>query len=164
MVLFFISVVSFCKQTEKDCCLCSSFRYHAPCLIDLKTGELVELDLYAPHPTKVAELAEQQPQTGTLSFIRFADVTGTKLADSNVITLNIPVSEKTPKPELCRTCRKQLCDLFVSRYVLADLYDAVHKKLIPIPLDMSMELRCYKIFASKEENGVLKVTVQGTLH
>lgn len=31
-------------EEQKDCCLCNSFRFHAPCLVDLATGEMVELD------------------------------------------------------------------------------------------------------------------------
>ena len=30
-------------KVEKECCLCSSFRYHAPCLIDLETGKLIHI-------------------------------------------------------------------------------------------------------------------------
>ena len=33
----------FLALESKECCLCSSFRYHAPCLVDLKTGEMIEL-------------------------------------------------------------------------------------------------------------------------
>ena len=55
-------------QGNKECCLCSSFRYHAPCLIDLETGKLIELDLYFPHESLVAELADPQPERGIFFF------------------------------------------------------------------------------------------------
>lgn len=61
VVVLIVGAVWCFSQERKDCCLCSSFRYHAPCLVDLQTGDLLELDLYLPHPTKVAELAEFQP-------------------------------------------------------------------------------------------------------
>lgn len=64
----------FLKLGNKECCLCSSFRYHAPCLIDLKTGELIELRLYEDHPTLVAELSEKQSHNGTFSFVRLNGV------------------------------------------------------------------------------------------
>ena len=55
---------------QKECCLCSSFRYHTPCLIDLETGKMIELDLYFPHESLVAELADPQPERGTFSFVK----------------------------------------------------------------------------------------------
>ena len=62
VALVFISIASP-NQEQKDCCLCDSFRFHAPCLIDLEKGDLIELDLYFPHETKVGELAEVQTDT-----------------------------------------------------------------------------------------------------
>ena len=67
IVIAATAILLFTKE-EKECCLCSSFRYHAPCLIDLETGEMIELDLYFPHETLVAELADPQPEMGTFSF------------------------------------------------------------------------------------------------
>ena len=53
-----MALIGCAAQEQKDCCLCDSFRYHAPCLIDLETGEMIELDLYFLHETKVAELSD----------------------------------------------------------------------------------------------------------
>ena len=80
---------------EKKCCLCSSFRHHAPCLIDLETGEMIELDLYFPHPTLVAELSGFQPEQGTFSFVCLGNVVGTKLTDSKTIEIHIPNDKDT---------------------------------------------------------------------
>ena len=93
---------------EKDCCLCNSFRYHAPCLIDLETGKMIELDLYFPHETKVAELADPQPEMETFSFVSIGNVSGTKLTDSKVIEFGVPVADKTNIPALCKDCRELL--------------------------------------------------------
>lgn len=82
VVVLIGAAVWYFSQEQKECCLCSSFRFHAPCLVDLETGEMIELDLYFPHETKVAELADPQPEMGTFSFVRLGDVTGTKLTDS----------------------------------------------------------------------------------
>lgn len=53
-----ITTTIIANQEEQNCCLCNSLRYHAPCLIDLETGNLIELDLYCSHHTLVAELAD----------------------------------------------------------------------------------------------------------
>lgn len=160
VVVLIIGAVWYFSLEQKGCCLCSSFRYHAPCLIDLETGEMIELDLYFPHETKVAELADPQPEMGTFSFVSLGDVKGTKLTDSKTIELDIP-TESITNPALCKSCRKQLGGLVVGRYVLADLYNSEDKVLIPINQDLFMDLRCYHITAQREDD-VLKLIVQGT--
>ena len=162
VVILIIGAVWYFFQEQKECCLCSSFRFHAPCLVDLETGEMIELDLYFPHPTKVAELADPQPKMETFSFVILGDVKGTKLTDSKNIELDIP-TDRTTNPALCRSCRKQLDGLLVGRYVLADLYDMEEKTLIPIDRSLSMVLRCYEITSNKAEDGMLNVIIQGIL-
>lgn len=162
VVVLFVAAGWYFARKQKDCCLCSSFRYHAPCLVDLVTGKIIELDLYFPHETKVAELADLQPEMGTLSFVSLGNVKGTKLTNSKTIELNVPISEKTINPALCRSCRKQLSGLIVGRYVLADLYNSEDKVIIPIKQALSLDLRCYNITA-QSEGDVLKVIIQGIL-
>lgn len=163
VVILIVGAVWYLSQEQKECCLCSSFRYHAPCLLDLETGEMIELDLYFPHPTKVAEIAAPQPKMETFSFVVLGDVKGTKLTDSKIIELDVPVSEKTTNPALCQNCRKQLDGLLVGRYVLADLYNMEEKTLIPIDKSLSMVLRCYEITSNKGEDGKLNIVIQGIL-
>ena len=154
VVVLIIGAVWYFSKEQKDCCLCNSFRFHAPCLIDLETGEMIELDLYFPHPTKVAELADPQPEMSTFSFVKSSFFTRAPLSD-------IPTDSIT-NPALCRSCRKQLGGLVVGRYVLADLYSSEDKSIIPIKDDLILDLRCYHITSQLEEN-VLKVTIQGIL-
>ena len=150
-------------QNKKECCLCSSFRYHAPCLIDLETGKMIELDLYFPHETLVAELADPQPEMGTFSFVSIGNVSGTKLTDSKIIEIHIP-TDKTYSPALCSDCRKQLPFGYTSRYIFADLYSKEEKILLPIKADTAFSLRCYDITTeSNIEKGGISVTIQGTL-
>ena len=152
-------------QEEKDCCLCDSFRYHAPCLIDLETGDLIELDLYFPHETKVGELAEIQPDMSTFSFVHLGNITGTKLTDSKVIEFGVPIADKTNNPALCKDCRELLQAGYKGRYVLADLYDMEIKGLIPIAPNTTIDLRCYEItMVENTEKNEIAVTIQGTLN
>ena len=129
---------------QKECCLCSSFRYHAVCLIDLEKGEVRELDLYFPHETLVAELAAPQPERGVFSFVSIGNVSGTKQTGPERIDLHIP-EDSTFFPALCSDCRKQLPFGYTSRYVFADLYSKEEKILIPIAADTTLSLRCYDI-------------------
>ena len=151
-------------QEEKDCCLCDSFRFHAPCLIDLETGDLIELDLYFPHETKVAELASSQPKMETFMFVHLGNITGTKLTDSKVIEFGVPIADKTNNPALCKDCRELLQAGYKGRYILADLYDIENKELIPIVANTSIDLRCYEItMVENTEKNEINVTIQGTL-
>lgn len=148
---------------QKECCLCSSFRYHAPCLIDLETGKLIELDLYFPHESLVAELADPQPEMGTFSFVSIGNVSGTKQTAPERIDLHIP-DESTFFPALCRDCKKQLPSGYDSRYVFADLYGMEDKILIPIEADTAFSLRCYDVTTQTDtEKGGISVVIQGTL-
>ena len=157
------AILLFTKE-EKVCCLCSSFRYHAPCLIDLETGDLIELDLYFPHETLVAELADPQPEMGTFSFVRIGNVSGTKLTDSKKIEIHIP-DDKTYNPALCSNCRKQLPFGYASRYIFADLYGKEEKVLMPIKADTTFSLRCYDITTERNtEKGGISMLIQGTLN
>lgn len=158
------AVVVLATQINPTCCLCSSFRYHAPCLIDLETGYMVELALYDPHPTNGAELAEKQSHIDTFSFVGMGDVKGTKMTGSRIIEINVPVTGKAYTFRLCKDCQKQLPDDYRNRYILADLYDADLKKLIPLESGIEMNIRCYEITMKENfENGKILVTIQGSL-
>ena len=151
-------------QEEKACCLCNSFRFHAPCLIDLEKGDLIELDLYFPHETKVAELANPQPKMETFMFVHLGNITGTKLTDSKVIEFGVPIADKTYNPALCKDCRELLQTGYKGRYVLADLYGKEIKELISIVANTSIDLRCYEIImVENTEKNEINVTIQGTL-
>lgn len=158
------TVMLLFTKVEKECCLCSSFRYHAPCLIDLETGDLIELDLYFPDDKLVAELENPQPEMGaTFSFVSLGNVSGTKLTDSKTIEIHIP-NDKTYNPALCSGCRKQLPFGHTSRYIFADLYSKEEKILMPIKADAAFSLRCYDITTqANTEKGGISVVVQGTL-
>ena len=163
VIVIAASAILLLNQEEKECCLCSSFRYHAPCLIDLETGELIELDLYFPHPTLVAEIFDFQPEQGTFLFVRLGNVSGTKLTDSKIIEIHIP-NESTYNPALCSDCKKQLPFGHTSRYILADLYSKEEKVLMPIKADTTFTLRCYDVTAqTNTEKGGISVVIQGTL-
>ena len=75
------------------CSICDDLSRHALCIINLSTGEKLELDLYEPHPFLVGEIAEEQPG-GYFSFIRGASIEGYKVG-AEYIVISVPVkSEK----------------------------------------------------------------------
>lgn len=158
------ALVGCTTQEQKECCLCNSFRYHAPCLIDMETGNIKELELYFPHPTVIAELADPQPEQGTFSFVRLENVSGFTDTANRIIEIDVPSADKTTNPALCQECRAQLQADYTSRYVLADLYDTDVKILIPIKADTELTIRCYEIsMQQNEDKDGIAVIVQGTL-
>ena len=164
LVISVIALIGCAAQDQKECCLCDSFRYHAPCLIDLETGEMIELDLYFPHETKVAELADPQPEMSTFSFVRLGNVSGTKMTGNAVIEIDVPNADKTNNAALCKDCKALLQNGCKGRYVLADLYDMEVKTLIPIRDGTEIRLRCYEIkMNSNMKNDGISIVIQGTL-
>lgn len=164
IVVIAATAILLFTRDEKECCLCDSFRYHAPCLIDLEKGDLIELDLYFPDDKLVAELKNPQPEMGaTFSFVSLGNVSGTKLTDSKTIEIHIP-NDKTYNPALCSDCRKQLPFGHTSRYIFADLYGKEEKMLMPIKADTTFSLRCYDVTTqTNTEKGGISVVIQGTL-
>lgn len=167
VVTLMLSAIWLAIKDQKECCLCNSFIYHAPCLIDLETGKMIELALYDPHTTKNAELAEEQLTGDTFSFVRLGSITGIKMTGTRQIELSIPCMERVDRPTLCRKCRKQIQEGShgsYDRYILADLYDPESKTLISIVNGAKTDLRCYSITIEKSlENNLFCVTIQGTL-
>lgn len=143
------------------CPLCDFIKSHAPCLVNVATGEVEEMALYTPHFTLVGEIAEEQTDS-TFSFVDVAGVRGTRVSSPWIIELEVPVT-KAPmfKHHFCRDCRKLLADQ--DGYVIADLYVPGKPEIIPITADMEQELRCYAITAVMNDTGdAYELTVEGT--
>ena len=117
-MLVICAAIVFLSGNRKECCLCNSPGYSAPCLVDLETGDILELNLDGPSATYDGN---GQADVETFSFICFGNVTGTKQTAPNVITLKMPMEDKSRAPGLCRNCRKLLPRGYDGRYVLADL-------------------------------------------
>lgn len=146
------------------CPICEGLRCHAPCLVNLHTGEIGELELYEPHPFEVGELAEEQ-RGGYFCFMTAAGLRGTKTADPWGVDVNIPAGGKPMRKNLfCRECRKLLADVSDDEYVLLDLYDRSEPAVLPIRDGAEYTLRCYTIAVISGENGSgYHLTVSGNL-
>lgn len=45
-------ICAFCRNGEGE-------KIHAPCIVNLSTGEVVELSVYEPHPTELGEVSTE---------------------------------------------------------------------------------------------------------
>ena len=112
-----ICAVAILLVGKQTCCLCNSPNYSAPCLVDLETGDILELRLVGPSTSNSTGSAIPAE---TFSFIRFGSVTGSRQTPDQ-IELKIPTEEKIKSPALCNKCRKLLPRGYDGRYAMANL-------------------------------------------
>lgn len=162
----FIVLFSACARDiifeSAKCSLCSGIPHHAPCIINLSTGELLELDIYEPHPTLVAEIAEEQ-RGGYFSLVHGAGIEGYKMgAESLVITIPIE-GDKLVQKNFCNACRNLLAQHKKEGYALVDLKDAKNPTVFLIKEGLFLSLRCYEVSVDQiADEGKYKITIIGT--
>ena len=161
-----LSMLSACGTEVPEperCSLCDDLSRHAPCIINLSTGEKLELDVYEPHPFLVGEIAEEQ-RGGYFSFVRGAGVEGYKLGAESV-TITIPVkSARLNQQYFCNNCRELLADYRNQGYALVDLKDTESPVVYAISADTKATFRCYEISVQEiKEDGKYEITIIGTL-
>lgn len=156
-----ISCYLFAFQEPKQCAICDDLPRHAPCVINLKTGEKLELDLYEPHPFIVGEIAEKQPG-GYFCFIRGTGIEGYKIAAESAV---ISIPDKTArinKRFFCNSCRELLRTESYMGYVLADLIKPQTPRIYSINDYTSFDVRCYNVTVQKiTEENKYKITIIG---
>ena len=161
-----LSMLSACGTEVPEperCSLCDDLSRHAPCIINLSTGEKLELDIYEPHPFLVGEIAEEQ-RGGYFSFVRGAGVEGYKLgAESVTITISVK-SDRLDQQYFCNHCRELLVDYKNQGYALVDLKDTESPVVYAISADTKATFRCYEISVQEiKEDGKYEITIIGTL-
>lgn len=144
------------------CAICDDLPRHAPCIVNLSTGELLELDMYEPHPTLVAEIADVQ-SGGYFSFVRGAGVEGYKLGAESV-TITIPIkNERMEQRHFCIACRQLLSAYEKDGYVLVDLKNAEQPVVYSIDEGVNFSVRCYEVSVKLlDESNEYEITVLGT--
>lgn len=151
-LLLLLSACSNESPEPKQCSLCANLPCHAPCIINLSTGEMLELAVYEPHPFILGELAEEQ-LGGTFSFIRGAGIKGYKLSAES-ITITVPMAaEKMEKKHFCKSCRERLASCAAQGYALVDLKDANNPVIYTISTDVKVSFRRYNISVQEANEG-----------
>lgn len=154
VILVLLTGCTYVNAPEPEqCSLCAGLPCHAPCIINLSTGEMLELAVYEPHPFIAGELAEEQ-QSETFSFVRGAGVEGYRLSGES-ITITIPIEAEKMKEKLfCNSCRDRLASCAPRGYALVDLKDTSNPVIYTIVADLNIPLRCYNIFVHEgKESG-----------
>lgn len=143
------------------CSICADISRHALCIINLSTGEKLELDIYDPHPFLVGEIADEQPD-GSFSFIRDAGIEGYKVGTEYAV-VSVPIkSEKMDQQYFCKSCRSLLANETKGGYVLVDLQNPEEPVVYSVNAATSLSVRCYSV--STQENvdkQVYEITITG---
>ncbi len=118
-LLFWRSLVLV--REPEQCVLCDK-KYHAPALVDLATGNVGELAVYSPHPTKVGEISDVW-ERGTMRISPCAGLTLWSFEGDQESTLTLPKNNQTMDPAyFCRTCRALLSEVRTG-WAILDLYE-----------------------------------------
>lgn len=144
-----------CQKTSsapEQCPLCTAVRYHAPCLINLSTGQIGELTVYDPHPYLEGEIAEVQ-QTGTFFFLPCIGTMGWRDTSAHACHLALPTEYKPMNPKLfCQNCQSLLSSFSYDGYALLDLYHLNKIQIYPIFDGANYTIRCYAVSISANNN------------
>ena len=163
---FFLLLLTGCSSNipePAECALCATFPRHAPCLVDLNSGEICELEIYQPHHTKVAELSDEQ-YGGYISLVQFGYISGILLGADRV-ELEAPIKSTGMQDSLfCKGCRKLLKDNKCQGYILADLHNPDTPSVWQIKDGISFSVRCYEIdITTSDDSETLIIVLKGTL-
>lgn len=147
----------------EDCSICGHLKCHAPCILNLATGEIGELELYMPHDREVGEIAEEQ-SGGTFGFISVAGLRGIKLTDPWYIEIDVPmVGDKIRSENFCYRCFQRL-ECYDAGFVLLDIYDISNPIIYEFEDGAIYDIRCYRIeISAKQEDEIFLLRVDGTL-
>lgn len=163
LLLLLFAGCSASTPEPAECALCTAFPRHAPCIVDMNSGKVLELDIYRPHDTIVAELSDEQ-YGGYVRLIHFDNINGILLgADS--VELKAPVNATGMSDSLfCKVCRKLLTESNCQGYILADLRNPKTPTVWPIADGVHFSVRCYEIdITASDDNETLIIVMNGIL-
>lgn len=124
------------------CALCTAGRYHAPCLLNLSTGELFELAVYSPHEQLEAELSPSQPSV--LAIQMSGGIFAYSDPRAGWCDATEPHIKEPPRASLfCGACGALLRPYYKDGYVLLDLYAG--PECYPFRADASYDIRDYHV-------------------
>ena len=161
-ICFSISVVIIGLLPPRACVLCTEPHHHAPCLLNLATGEMGELTVYDTH----GNLLLEEQTTGTFSFLHCAGLTGFRDTACELCHFDIPVyADKYNPSHFCNDCRTLLASFKNHTFVLVDTFDEGSPLILPINDSVTYELRSYRISAIyNTDRSRYELSVYGTLN
>lgn len=166
-IIFFL-IYSLChiivvsSTSAATCTLCLNPPIHAPCLLNIETGALTELQIYEPHPMKPGELSPKQ-QGGHFRIFMSDGITIMSDPGLGIARTTIPYSHaQMNKSKFCRRCRKLLAGT-ERTYTLVDAYSQESIKIYSICDKTTLTMRCYTVTSLIDGKNRLNIYVQAKL-
>lgn len=145
----------------KQCALCSDLSKHALCIINLNTGEKLDLAIYEPHPFLVGEIAKDQ-KGGYFSLVHGAGIDGYKVGAEYVVVTVPKKNNKMNQKYFCNACREKLAYSAQCGYALVDIKNPEKPVVYSIDNATSLFVRCYGILVEEnEEKDIYRITIRG---
>ena len=155
-------VATFLPYETEFCHLCDQIPCHAPCLLNIHTGNLLELSIYDSDPAISKQLAKTQTG-GHMEIITSGDVNLISLPDSQKAIARVPIEKADiAGNKFCPSCR-DLLRTVTSNYVLVDLFDTKDIKIYDIVEGNCCEMRCYSVSAKIGDDHTIKIIIRGSL-
>lgn len=148
------------------CALCRNqigTKIHAPCIVNLATGEVFELSVYDSHPTEKGEVSAAAKK-GYTSFFTGAGAMIQQNPDLEYCEATLPSEEDLIDPvHFCYECRRILAEQNKSGYIIADMYDPKAVEIYTVWDGAKYEIRDYLVSVNQTENGGLEIEVHGLM-
>ena len=162
-----IYLESMVESAEPEiCALCRNgegSKFHAPCIVNLSTGEVAELSVYDPHPTEPGEVSTELKK-GFFSYYGAAGANIMCNQESEFCRATLPIEiEKINPAYFCYECRRIISDIDKEGYVLADMHDPEGIMVYKIRNGSKYEIRDYLVTVNKTGNKSLEIEVHGLL-
>ena len=123
-------------------------RHHAPAIINLATGEILEMRIYEPEPTRPWEINTYQ-RTGYFQIISGAGVQGYRNGGLSC-HVDLPRAGVTMDDGLfCRRCRLLLAVAEKRGFAILDLHDSEHIRPYAIIKGQEYEINGYTVSIEK---------------
>jgi len=159
LIASLIAILSVSTQPEQ-CALCEQESYHAPCVLNLSTGEVLELAVYDEYQIQAGRIKEQEG--GFFTFLRGAGLIGYRDTANWMAQVSLPERTDIKKLMLfCKDCRHQLKKYGREDFILADFYTVGAPVLFMIQDGAEYKVRCYQILVNETDK--FTITVYGRM-
>lgn len=148
--IFYVIIVGYIIPPEPEtCALCGGRSYHAPCVLELSTGTLTELAIYAPDPLHLEELAEEQNMdvhVFCLAGDGWVTLTVQRTLERQRCSARVPASGAPMDRSLfCRDCRRAVAQAAGRGFVLLDLRNTGAITAYPLAPNALYTIRDYTV-------------------
>ena len=163
-VLFYKDMTAAPKP--EVCALCRNgegIKIHAPCIINLSTGDVAELSVYEPHSNEIGEVSiELKKGYFAISFGAGANIV--RNPENEYCEASLPRKEEKIDPSrFCYDCRRIISEIDRYGYVIADMYDLDAISVYKVWDGAKYEIRDYLVTINKTENKNYEIEVHGLL-